>query len=71
MKEAEMRIVNMSSTPEPVKIVREDQGKVVHTDFITVMPKRQVDIPDGYTLDRNWAVQHPHVRAVTVTHKEA
>ena len=64
-----MRIVNMSNTTEQVKIVVEDQGKVVKTDFITLMPKRQVDVPEGYILDKNWAVSHPSIRVVPV--KEA
>lgn len=59
-----LRIVNMSSTTEQVKIVQEEDGKVITTDYVNLMPKRQVDIPEGFTLDKNWAIMHPSVRVV-------
>lgn len=61
-----MRIVNMSSVSEQVKIVREVSGKVVNTDFVNVMPKKQVTLPDGYVMDKNWAIEHPTVRPLTI-----
>lgn len=60
-----MRIVNMSSASEQVKIVLESGGKILVTDYINVMPKRQVTLPDGFTIDKNWAVDHPLVRPIT------
>lgn len=61
-----LRIVNMSLIPEQVKIVQEEDGKIINTDFINVMPKRQVRVPDGYTVDKNWAVLHPAVRILNI-----
>lgn len=55
-----MRIVNMSSGPEQVKLVSET-GVV---DYINVMPKKQVQIPEGFVIDSNWAVTHPQVRVI-------
>lgn len=55
-----MRIVNMSSDPEQVKLVSETK----QIDYINVMPKKQVDIPEGFVVEPNWAAQHPLVRPV-------
>ncbi len=55
-----MRIVNMSSGPEQVKLVS-GNGTI---DYINVMPKKQVQIPEGFVIDSNWAVSHPQVRVI-------
>jgi hypothetical protein len=55
-----MRIVNMSSSVEQVKLVSTD-GKL---DYITVMPKRQVAVPEGFNIDPNWAATHPLIKII-------
>ncbi len=55
-----MRIVNMSDKMEDVKL-RNKQGQL---DYIHIMPKRQVTVPDGFEIDPNWAAQHPLVKIV-------
>ncbi len=55
-----MRIVNMTEGPVNVKLLSKDKK----VDFMTVMPKRQVEVPEGFTVDPNWAVLNPRVRIV-------
>lgn len=55
-----MLIVNMTEGPVNVKLLSEDK----QVDFMTVMPKRQVEVPEGFTVDPNWAVLNPRVRIV-------
>jgi hypothetical protein len=58
-----MRIVNMSLSVEQVKLVTPG-GKI---DYITVMPKRQVAVPEGFVIDPNWAVTHPLIKIIPTT----
>ncbi len=58
-----MRIVNMSASVEQVKLVSAD-GKI---DYITVMPRRQVTVPEGFVIEPNWAVTHPWIKNVAST----
>lgn len=56
-----MRIVNMSRNSVSVKITTEDKKAV---DYVTVMPKKQVTLPEGFVIEPNWAVANPLVRPV-------
>ena len=58
-----MRIVNMSTSVEQVKLIS-TTGKL---DYITVMPKRQVTLPDGFVIEPNWAVTHPLIKIIQTT----
>jgi hypothetical protein len=58
-----MIIVNMSSVVESVKIVSKDGN----LDYITVMPKRKVTIPEGFVVDSNWSATHPLIKTVADT----
>lgn len=61
-----MRIVNMSATSEQVKIVlAKKDGTIIQTDYVNVMPKKQVDLPPDFIIEKNWAVLHPHVRQLS------
>ena len=55
-----MKIVNMSGSPEQVKLVNA-KGQV---DYAHLMPKKQITLPDGFNLETNWAATHPHVKVV-------
>jgi hypothetical protein len=53
----------MSSVVESVKIVSKDGN----LDYITVMPKRKVTIPEGFVVDSNWSATHPLIKTVADT----
>lgn len=55
-----MRIVNKTDSPVHVKLLSPSD----EVDFITVMPKRQVTVPEGFEVDPNWAVLNPLVRII-------
>lgn len=53
-------VVNMSNAPADLKLVNE-QGQI---DFAHAMPKRQVELPEGFTLDANWAAANPKIKII-------
>jgi len=55
-----MHVVNMNSHPVQVKL-RTDLGAV---DFMHVMPKRQVPVPDGFQVDANWLAGNTFVKVL-------
>jgi hypothetical protein len=55
-------ITNLNNHAISVKIVAvSEEGAVTATDHITIMPKRKVTLPAGYSVNTNWASKNPKV----------